>query len=907
MWTEKWWDEGRPPQATHTTITPDSNVAVNGVRNTNGSALSPTPSSRLTMSNGVEPDSLVNSDHQRTLSNGHGDWELIISPTSQIDNSMKFISPSSPDPGVGQSLSTSSSSTSLKPAAKLTKKPRASLTNVKSLTGKRLTTSKSSSAIDIDRRQSREGSHQLSPINGKAQDASNSAVAGADNGLDRLTVMTDGKKDHTRHSSISNTDWQLSSKSSKNCDSNFISKPSAKTAGENGTFSDRLLDISTEIGLESPSSNSSSSRGSDETSNLSPSPARVFPDLSLDLSGTQRVTSGPTSDHSCSWSDSSETASWDSSLKTPPLYDVCDIASSLSAERQTHRLQSMQSQLSNPSSSASPVKPARQDRPAAAADNASLGKSKLASTARSSWSEEPAVLALDTESSYFHAPTASTVPIQGLNKPTRELNTPVERKVPKSFSGRGPVPLANGHAGKQKAYSLVSDGAEESRSVVLYEYERPKKSPQGPALVESYFPYLAGDPLHESNSCSEQWSEKGEGRTSRHLNRPYDNDYYDEDDDRANAITIVVLLVMGVAFVVGVVFLIYSSSSVKTEYDTGDKDSVDLMNAVYQRRIADIIMDASRQHQKDVQAFQGGSGFARQGAPPQGPGPAQTQAAHAAGSPAQGKHLCPLVPPELVGNMTDVNLTQPLDIDDIMAEHADVLEGGEWAPSDCVSRHRVAFVIPYRDRWGHLKSLLYYLIPVLKRQQIHFRMFVVEQFGNDTFNKGRIMNAAFREALKLFDFQCVTFHDVDLVPEDDRNMYSCAEMPKHMSIGIDKFNYLLPYDGLVGGVLMFRTEHFQQVNGYSNMYWGWGAEDDDMTTRILHQGLRIYRPPSNIARYKMVKHDGRKTSEVSVRMKLLRSAARRSKMEGLNNIQYNLLYTHTEKLFTHFLVDIGHP
>ncbi|KAK3773354.1 hypothetical protein RRG08_023234 [Elysia crispata] len=271
------------------------------------------------------------------------------------------------------------------------------------------------------------------------------------------------------------------------------------------------------------------------------------------------------------------------------------------------------------------------------------------------------------------------------------------------------------------------------------------------------------------------------------------------------------------------------------------------------------------------------------------------------------KVLCPIEPDNLVGNGTDVNLTQPLDIDDIMAEHADVLDGGEWAPSDCVSRHRVAFVIPYRDRWGHLKSLLYYLIPVLKRQQIHFRMFVVEQFGNDTFNKGRIMNAAFREALKLFDFQCVTFHDVDLVPEDDRNMYSCADMPKHMSIGIDKFNYHLPYDGLVGGVLMFRTEHFQQVNGYSNMYWGWGAEDDDMTTRILHQGLRIYRPPSNIARYKMVKHDGRKVSEVSVRMKLLRSAARRSKMEGLNNIQYTLLYTHTEKLFTHFLVDIGHP
>jgi beta-1,4-galactosyltransferase 1 len=41
----------------------------------------------------------------------------------------------------------------------------------------------------------------------------------------------------------------------------------------------------------------------------------------------------------------------------------------------------------------------------------------------------------------------------------------------------------------------------------------------------------------------------------------------------------------------------------------------------------------------------------------------------------------------------------------------------------------------------------------------------------------------------------------------------------------------LAYQELVGGVLNMRTEHFQRVNGYSNLYWGWGAEDDDMAYR----------------------------------------------------------------------------
>jgi hypothetical protein len=34
-----------------------------------------------------------------------------------------------------------------------------------------------------------------------------------------------------------------------------------------------------------------------------------------------------------------------------------------------------------------------------------------------------------------------------------------------------------------------------------------------------------------------------------------------------------------------------------------------------------------------------------------------------------------------------------------------------------------------------------------------------------------LMNIGFVEALKIYDYQCFIFHDVDLIPENDNNIY----------------------------------------------------------------------------------------------------------------------------------------
>ena len=58
-------------------------------------------------------------------------------------------------------------------------------------------------------------------------------------------------------------------------------------------------------------------------------------------------------------------------------------------------------------------------------------------------------------------------------------------------------------------------------------------------------------------------------------------------------------------------------------------------------------------------------------------------------------------------------------------------------------------------------------------------------------------NVGYSEAMKAKDFNCLVFHDVDLLPEDDRILYTCSDQPRHLSVAVDKFKYKLPYKGAI--------------------------------------------------------------------------------------------------------------
>ncbi|CAL4190688.1 unnamed protein product, partial [Meganyctiphanes norvegica] len=97
------------------------------------------------------------------------------------------------------------------------------------------------------------------------------------------------------------------------------------------------------------------------------------------------------------------------------------------------------------------------------------------------------------------------------------------------------------------------------------------------------------------------------------------------------------------------------------------------------------------------------------------------------------KKVCPEVPKHLLGHL-DMSLEEleQVRMEDALVDLDWVLPGGRWTPqkdpqSPCQPRHRVAVVVPFRDRYHHLAIFLRWLHPILRRQQLSYTIYVVEQ------------------------------------------------------------------------------------------------------------------------------------------------------------------------------------
>mmetsp|Transcript_1596 Transcript_1596/g.2963 ORF Transcript_1596/g.2963 Transcript_1596/m.2963 type:complete len:229 (+) Transcript_1596:121-807(+) len=81
----------------------------------------------------------------------------------------------------------------------------------------------------------------------------------------------------------------------------------------------------------------------------------------------------------------------------------------------------------------------------------------------------------------------------------------------------------------------------------------------------------------------------------------------------------------------------------------------------------------------------------------------------------------------------------------------------------------------------------------------------------------------------------VAMHDVDMLPVTASYSHPAGPMGvAHLASEASQFSHQIPYPRYCGGVLLIDNKLMEQVNGYSNHYWGWGAEDDDFALRLVN-------------------------------------------------------------------------
>ncbi|XP_053324069.1 beta-1,4-galactosyltransferase 1-like [Spea bombifrons] len=256
----------------------------------------------------------------------------------------------------------------------------------------------------------------------------------------------------------------------------------------------------------------------------------------------------------------------------------------------------------------------------------------------------------------------------------------------------------------------------------------------------------------------------------------------------------------------------------------------------------------------------------------------------------------------------DVDFKINVSIDKIILENLNITFGGHSKPKNCTALQKIAIIIPFRNRELHLTYWLFYMHPFLQKQQGDYGIYVVEQHGQSMFNRAKLMNIGYTEAVKDYDYNCFIFSDVDIIPMNLKNLYRCSKYPKHMAHSLDKFNFRLPYKTLFGGIVAFTKEQYLNINGFSNSFWGWGGEDDELYQRVVAAGMIIERAPQNISKAKMMTHmrdPGNERNQKNV--PLISKAKFKMHEDGLSSLEYLLISFTRHRLYTKITVDIGKP
>jgi len=168
--------------------------------------------------------------------------------------------------------------------------------------------------------------------------------------------------------------------------------------------------------------------------------------------------------------------------------------------------------------------------------------------------------------------------------------------------------------------------------------------------------------------------------------------------------------------------------------------------------------------------------------------------------------------------------------------------------------HKLAIIVPYRNRFEELKDFVPHMKKYLKEKKIRNHIYIINQADNHRFNRASLINVGHTIA---YNDKCdyMAMHDVDLLPLNKQLNYGYPELgPFH--VAGPNLHPKYHYEKFVGGILILTMTQFNELNGMSNKFWGWGREDDEFYMRMVDSNYKIFRHGSEITTgYNTFKHE----------------------------------------------------
>jgi UDP-glucose 4-epimerase len=171
------------------------------------------------------------------------------------------------------------------------------------------------------------------------------------------------------------------------------------------------------------------------------------------------------------------------------------------------------------------------------------------------------------------------------------------------------------------------------------------------------------------------------------------------------------------------------------------------------------------------------------------------------------------------------------------------------------------------------------------KNKIEYKIIISEQNNDNQFNRGLLLNVAFLESEKLFNFPKKYFH-----MNADYTIDISRKFPNELLGLIDGFIDLYrPPCPVLGAACVFDSESYKKINGFPNDLYGWGGDDWAIYNRIVQKKINILTPTNLFNSNFIINEDFKFNLDQSNNNKNMNLAKRNdSNTNGLTSINYTL-------------------